>query len=340
MGDDARTLLVVTGDHALPDATKRGGTYNAEDTATHEAMTAAFRSLGKYEVEVWSDHRAFLERLDGKAPDLVVNFCDTGLYNIATQELHLPALLEVRGIPYTGAPPSAMVICYDKAIVRMIAEAEGVPVPREVFVARAEPVRHPADLYPALIKPNTADGSVGITKDAVVRTPEESEAYCRWLRGTLPTCDILIQEYLPGAEYGIGLIGNPDAGLNALPPLEVDFSALPDGLAPILSYESKAMPDSPYWTDIAFRAAAIAPDMQERMVGWTKRLFARLSLRDYGRFDFRVAADGTPRLMEVNPNPAWANDGKLALMAGQAGMTYPELLDAIVEAAFARIASA
>ena len=55
-----------------------------------------------------------------------------------------------------------------------------------------------------------------------------------------------MQEYLPGPEYGIGLIGNPGQGLDALPPLQVDFSALPEGLAPILSYESKSLPDSPF----------------------------------------------------------------------------------------------
>ena len=66
-------------------------------------------------------------------------------------------------------------------------------------------------------------------------------------------------------------------------------------------------------------------------------LFRRLGLRDYGRFDFRVGADGEPKLMEVNPNPAWANDGKLALMAGFAGIAYPDMLKMVVEAALTRI---
>jgi D-alanine-D-alanine ligase len=67
------------------------------------------------------------------------------------------------------------------------------------------------------------------------------------------------------------------------------------------------------------------------------RVATRLGCRDYGRFDFRRAADGEPRLLEVNPNPAWANDGKLALKAGFAGITCPEMLKAILNAALRRV---
>jgi D-alanine-D-alanine ligase len=73
------------------------------------------------------------------------------------------------------------------------------------------------------------------------------------------------------------------------------------------------------------------------MAGHAKRLFARLGCRDYARFDFRCAADGEPKLMEVNPNPAWANDGKLAFMAGFAGIAYPDMLKMILDAALRRL---
>ena len=43
--------------------------------------------------------------------------------------------------------------------------------------------------------------------------------------------------------------------------------------------------------------------------------------------------------MEVNPNPAWANDGKLAFMAGFAGHSYPQMLNLILDAAQARLAA-
>jgi D-alanine-D-alanine ligase len=244
------------------------------------------------------------------------------------------------GVPYSGASPACMAICYDKQIVRLVAQALGIPVPREICLEPDQDLASRTAFYPALIKPNQADGSIGITKDAVVHTAETAERYVAWLRRELPGRAILVQEYLPGPEYGVGLIGNPDDRLEALPPLEVDFSRLPAGLAPILSYESKVLPDSPYWTEIGFDRAAADGAVLAGIVDRAKRLFARLGCRDYGRFDFRCAADGTPRLLEVNPNPAWANDGKLAFMAGFAGIAYPDMLRMILEAALKRVSVA
>ena len=330
-------LCVLTGDPRLPDLTKRGQRYNEEDAATHAAMRAALQGLNRFEVEVFDDHARLLERFAADPPALVLNFCDTGFRNVATQELHVPALLELFGVPYSGATPACMALCYDKQVVRLVAEAQGIPVPREMYLGPEQSLEGAEIVLPALLKPNQADGSVGITKDAVVRTTAEAEAYLAWLRRELPGRAVLIQEYLPGPEYGVGLIGNPDGDLVALPALEVDYARLPAGLAPILSFESKAMPDSPYWTEIKFKPAEAAPELQTTIADQARRLFARLGCRDYARFDFRVAADGQPKLMEVNPNPAWAYDGKLAFMAGFAGIDYPSMLEMIVDAALRRL---
>ena len=338
MAKTFRRIGVITGDPRLADPTKRNAQYNEEDTATHNAMKAAFQELSDYTFLFYDDHKRLFEQLQHDRPDLIVNFCDTGFRNVPAQEIHIPAYLEMLGIPYSGAPPSAMVICFDKAIVRLVAQSHGVPVTREFFIdAEISLDKVLPDLYPALIKPNAADGSVGITKDAVVRTPEEARKYLGWLRSTLPGRDALMQEYLPGPEYGIGVIGNLETDFCILPALEVDFSLLPQGLDPILSFESKAYPDSPYWTDIKFMQAVLEPGLEEQLKAWVRILFRRFQLRDYARFDFRVGSDKTPKLMEVNPNPAWANDGKLAFMAGFAGIKYGDMLHKMLHAAITRL---
>jgi D-alanine-D-alanine ligase len=58
-----------------------------------------------------------------------------------------------------------------------------------------------------------------------------------------------------------------------------------------------------------------------------------LECRDYARFDWRLDADGNPKLLEVNPNPGWCWDGHLAKMAKYHGMSYKEMLQNILEAA-------
>lgn len=77
------------------------------------------------------------------------------------------------------------------------------------------------------------------------------------------------------------------------------------------------------------------------LVGITKDAVVRsreeVGLRDYAPFDFRVAADGQPKLLEVNPHPAWANNGKLALLAACAGLKYRQVWQMMLEAALARM---
>lgn len=336
-----KRVCVLTGDHGLPDATKPDGRYNEDDLRYHNAMRDALLSLSDYTFEFLTDHSRLLAQMREHPPEFVLNFCDTGFRNIAAQEMHVPALLEVLGIPYSGAPPACMAICYDKAVVRLVAESLGVPTPRERYVGANDPLDSlEAFAYPALIKPNMADGSVGITRDAVVHDAVAARAYLQDLRRMLPGRAALLQEYLPGTEYGLALIGNPGCGFTALPPLRVDYADLPQGLAPILAYESKTDPDSPYWTSIHIRPAELAPTVVDELIQHAQRLFERLQCRDYARFDFRGAADGTIKLMEVNPNPAWDCEAKLALMGGFAGHSYAQVLAMILEAAQARLAAA
>jgi D-alanine-D-alanine ligase len=115
--------------------------------------------------------------------------------------------------------------------------------------------------------------------------------------------------------------------------LEVDYSALDPSLPRLLDYSSKTDPASPYWTDIRFNAARLDDAAQTNIRDWCRALFARLGLRDYARFDFRADAEGAIKLMEVNPNPAWCWDGKLAHMASHMGERHSGLLRMIIEAA-------
>lgn len=337
-------VAVVLGDPRLPDCGKLSGRFAVEDHEAFERLRAALAELPGYRFRYLDDHRRLLGDLVADPPAFALNFCDTGFRNEAHLELHVPALLELLDVPYSGSPPGTLALCYDKALVRALAAQSGVPVPEERFLRPEEPLAAAVpERFPALIKPNRGDGSVGITRRALVRDEVEARAYLEALRRELPEREILVQEYLPGTEYGVGLIGNParaggEDGFTVLPPMEVDFSGLPEGCAPILSYESKADPSSPYYRRIVYREAALDEAQRGRLLAWSTRLFGRLGCRDYARFDFRTGADGTVKLLEVNPNPAWCWDGKLALMTGFAGRPYSDLLARILEAAQRRVA--
>lgn len=326
-------VTVLMGDPRLPDEVKRDGKFNTEDLDTVAKLKEALAALAGYTFRYVDNHAALIAELRATPPAFVLNLCDEGFENDAYKELHVPAYLEMLDVPYTGSGPNALGLCYDKALIRAVANDLDVPVPLETFIAADDQGATLPSVLPALIKPATGDSSIGITQHSVVRSPEEAVAYVGYLREILPGRNLLVQEYLTGAEYSVGLIGNPGHGLTALPVLEVDYSGLPKNLPPILSYESKWEPDSPYWTAIDYREAQIGDSMRRSLMDYSTVLFERLGLRDYARFDFRADADGTPKLLEVNPNPGWCWDGKLNLMAEFAGMDYADLLRAILQAA-------
>ncbi len=332
-------IAVVFGDPRLPDPVKRNGRYNDEDIDTLDRLKAALHELPDYHFRFLDNHASLFADLRANRPHFVLNLCDEGFNNDAFMELHVPALLETLDIPYSGAGPTCLGLCYNKSLVRGVAQSIDVPVPAETYFNSDDLAATIPSVFPALIKPNYGDSSIGIGRDAVVHSWEEAIACLGRLREQMPQCPILIQEFLTGPEYSIGIVGNPGQGYRVLPPLEVDYSGLDPGLPRLLPYESKWVPESPYWSQIGYRGARLDEEQRRKMVDYANILFERLGCRDYARFDFRADAEGEIKLLEVNPNPGWCWDGKLNLMAEIAELRYCDLLRLIIEAAQERVAA-
>lgn len=331
-------VTVILGDPRLPDSCKRDGQFNPEDFNTIEKLKDALGELNQYSFKYLDNHSSLFADLRVNKPSFVFNLCDEGFDNDAFKELHVPAVLEMLGIPYSGAGPAALGLCYNKSHVRSIAESLSVPVPLETYIETDDQSATLPSVWPALIKPAFGDSSIGITQESVVDTPEALIARMEEMKMEFPGIPLLIQEFLTGHEYSIGIIGNPGQGFQFLPPLEVDFSGLHPELPQILSYESKWLPSSPYWTQIKYHEANLDEETTRRLYDYSGLLFERLGCRDYARFDFRADAEGRIKLLEVNPNPGWCWDGKFNFMAGYAGLRYADLLRLIVEAAQSRYA--
>jgi len=333
-------VTVLMGDPSLPDDVKRNGQFNEEDHDTINRLQEALGRLPGYTFEYWSDHDSLINTLNSNRPDFVMNLCDEGYNNDAFKELHVPAVLEMLDIPYTGAGPACLGLCYNKAFVRAIASSLDIPVPLETFCSTEDQSASLPSVFPAILKPNCGDSSIGITKDAVVHTPEQLVAYLNRMHEVMPGRAVLVQEFLSGNEFSVGIVGNPGNTYRVLPVLEVDYSHLDPGLPKILGYESKWEPDSPYWSQIKYRRAQIDRETRRRLIDYSVLLFERLGCRDYARFDYRADALGEIKLLEVNPNPGWCWDGKFNIMAEWDGLSYSDLLRLIIEAAQERAAAA
>jgi D-alanine-D-alanine ligase len=333
-----KTVVVLLGDSSKPDPVKPYGIFDEDDIEAIAELKKALRDLKGYEFIFLENHDNLiqtLEKLKAKT-DIVFNLCDEGFQNDPRKELHIPALLEILNIPYTGSPPHCLAICYDKSIVRAIAKDMGIPVPKGILINPEDTKFKVPFGFPVIIKPAMGDGGFGITKENVVNSFEEFINVISNLRGNLGyDKPILVEEFLTGKDLTFGIIGNPPDHIS-LPIIEEDYSSLPDGYPKICGYEAKWLSDSPYW-GINSVPADLPRETEKFIKESSLKLFERLGCRDYCRFDWRLDKDGNPRLLEVNPNPSWCWDGHLAKMAKFAGISYQEMLKLILESALKRI---
>ena len=336
---EVRNVTVVMGDPSKPDNLKPLNIFDDDDFYTIDQLKSALKELENYSVNYVNAHDnlfADLAKLRGKT-DLILNLCDEGFCNNPRKELHLPALFEMLDLPYTGAGPQCLAHCYDKSLVRGIAKEMGIPVPQAYFINPEDTTFELPFSFPVITKPNFGDSSFGITQRSVCFNFEELLNSLTEIRSKFGyEKPILVEEFLTGADLTVGIIGNPPSSYTVLPILEEDYSALPDDLPKLCGYEAKWQPDSPYW-NLKSILANLPEETEKNIVEWCTRLFERLECRDYARLDWRLDANGQPRLLEVNPNPGWCWDGHLCKMAKLANMTYGDMLEAILKAAEVRI---
>ena len=331
----AKHVAVMLGDPTKSDALKPSCIFDDDDFYTIDQMKAALRELKGYRFTYLCKHDTMIQdlaKLKGKV-DYIFNLCDEGFNNDPRKELHVPALMEMLDIPYTGSAPQSLAYCYDKSLVRGIAKEMGIPVPDACFITPGDRTYDVAVPFPVIVKPNSGDSSYGITQKSIAHTIEELSDIISSLRTTIGySHSLLVEEFLTGKDISVGIIGNPSGYYTVLPITEEDYSALPPELPQICGYEAKWLPDSPYWK-IVSRPANLPEETEKVVVRCCLALFERLECRDYCRFDWRLDEHGNPKLLEVNPNPGWCWDGHLAKMAKYAGLSYPDMLGRILKAA-------
>ncbi len=334
-----KNVAVLLGDPSMADIIKPDEHFDEDDIYTIDQLKIGLSKLSQYKFHYLSNHRTMIQDLQKLSPktDLVLNLCDEGFYNKATNELHIPALLEMMNLPYSGSNPQTLAYCYDKSLVRGIATEIMVPV-ADAFLITSEHQLYDLNIpFPVIAKPNSGDSSFGITQDNVVYSVEElADAILRIRNQFGHSKPVLVEEFLTGAELTLGIIGNMDS-YTVLPIIEEDYSDLPEGLPRICGYEAKWLVDSPYMKALKSIRAELPQKTEQEMVLHSLRLFDRLDCRDYCRLDWRLNARGEPKLLEVNPNPGWCWDGHLAKMSKFAGLEYSDMLGSILNAADLRV---
>jgi D-alanine-D-alanine ligase len=277
------------------------------------------------------------ERVRADPPDLLFNLCES-MAGDARNEPTFVGLLDLFGMPYTGADLVALALCLHKRRTKEILIARGVATPPYRFLADLDALDDPSldglD-YPWFVKLAHEDASVGITQDNLVASAEALRRRARELIAEHHQ-GVLAERYIDGRELNVTLIGNPPA-LDVLPLHEIDFAAMPAGRPHIVSYAAK-------WDERHVDYAGTKPvplraadrELVDSVERTARAAWDALGLRDYGRIDLRIDAHG-PWVIDVNPNPDISPDAGVARAARLAGMTYPQLIARIALVAHRRI---
>lgn len=296
-----------------------------------------------YEALKRSGHNPVYVRLDGtrdslidlarSQTDLLFNMVESFAGN-DSQDTDVAGYLELLGRRFTGSGSSGLYLAQDKNLAKKIFTFHGIHTPYFSTVYRGR-TEHSHDIqFPVIVKPAREDGSIGIQFGAVCTSIKELMERIDYIHAEFDS-PALIEEYIEGRELYVGVVGNEKP--EALPVVELDLSKLPEGTPKIAGSEVKWEEDTEaYKTTKPFFPDDLADDVVTKLQETAVQAYSALQLRDYGRIDFRLAADGAVHVLEVNPNPYLLPTAEFSMAAKKSGRSYVELIDEIVSAAMRR----
>lgn len=307
---------------------------------TIEGIRNAIEANGHEVHMVEADEKAYGKLMKLKAEgevDLVFNIAE-GLGGEA-RESHIPAMLEMLNIPYTGSGPLAMAITLDKARTKEILSHHGIPNAKfQVFHSGNEKLGNGLS-FPLVVKPVAEGSSKGIKNDCFVKNEYElrrkvNEIISKYRQSAIA------EEFLEGREFTAGILGN-GASAKVLPIIEVDFSYLPEGTAKIDSYEAKWI-----WDDCSGSVdpltcpAKLTNSEKKEIEELALRTFHILGCKDWSRLDMRMDRAGMVKVIEVNALPGIIPDEKensrFPRAARAAGLDFQKMVGEIINAAAER----
>ena len=252
-------------------------------------------------------------------------------------DYHVVSFLELMQVAYTGCHPRGLMLARDKALSKKLLAYHHLMVPKFAVFPRGRRVYRPKPLdFPLIVKSLVHEASLGISQASIVDSDEklrERVAFIHERNGA----DAIAEQYIDGREFYVGTVGN--TRVDVLPVWELVFENMPRGAVPIATAHVKHNPDYQRRRGIYQQHADDLEDaLREHITKTTRRIARILDLDGYNRIDYRLAADGKLYFLEANPNPEIARSEEFASAAEEAGMSYPQLIQRIVDLGMRRAA--
>ncbi len=284
---------------------------------------------------LFNDIGILLEEIKEFKPDLVFNLTEV-FDNKTYLDKNVASLLEMLGIPYTGASSGVLFICNNKALSKKILRFHRLRVPRFYTFQRNHKIWLPKFLkLPLVIKPLCEEASRGIAQSSVVDNEGSLIERIKFIHESM-SMDAIAEEYIEGRELYVTILGNKR--LSVFPARELKFGQLPEDEPRIATYKAKW--DDKYrskWGIKSVYAGKLPAGMDKKIADICKRAYRALELKSYARFDIRIAPEtGKIYILEPNANPCLAYIDEVAQSAEKTGLSYEQLINKIVYLAFQR----
>jgi len=294
---------------------------------TVEAISSAIKSLG-HDVLILEANKDLPKFLIAQKIDLVFNIAEG--YKGPNREAHVPALLELLSIPFTGSDSKALTITLDKGLAKKVVSEAGVATPRGwLFRDPGQDIPQKFD-FPFIVKPVAEGSSKGISSSSVVH---EAHSLQKAVEAILERYNqpALVEQFVGGREFTVGVL--EDGNLEVLPPMEIIY--LNNEECPIYSYNYKLE-----WHDfLRYETKPLLTSaLKNKLENYARKAFRALGCRDVARFDFRMDTRGNLYFLECNALPGLApNWSDLCLISNAAGISHEALIQKILSPALKRL---
>ena len=294
--------------------------FDCEETV--DALDAALTRGGHEVIRIGNLESLMARLLNGERWELVFNIAE-GL-NGAGREAQIPALLDAFGIPHTFSDTEVLAVALDKSLTNAVMKSHGVPAADSAIVRTMSDCARVKLEYPLFAKPVAEGTSRGITAMSLIHDQQELIRYCHSALATFKQ-PVLVERYLPGREFTVGMLGNGDDA-QVLGVMEVVLLEQADASG--YTYDNKQQ----YENRVDYRIVD-EPDVAQV----AKQAWSALNCQDAGRVDIRMDAAGKPHFLEVNPlaglNPSYSD---LCILCRLQGLSYDWLITSIVASACQR----
>jgi D-alanine-D-alanine ligase len=310
-----------------------------ENTKTYDAVVGQVKEAlrqGGHRVSVLGVHgdvKKLLAGLSRRRQDLVFNLLEMFGDNLHG-DADVAGLLDLLGLCYTGDGPGEFYLRQDKALTKKLLAFDKILYPDfAVFSQDADLETGGSLRMPLFVKPVSADASIGIDGHSLVHNARDLMKRVVAIHERVHD-SALAEEYIEGREFYVGVLGNHEP--QAFPPVELDFSGLPDGKPHIAGAKAKWAEKSVEYRGTRSVLADLPDELRARLQKVSLDAYRALRVRDYGRIDLRLTETGDIFVIEVNASCYLEQAGEFATAAAAAGIDYPTLINRIADLAVER----